>query len=92
MLVLPVHKLVAIVDNPCLLYVVMLGHGEVAAAHLHLEVALVVDVHLHLDVVHGQYICRELEYGDDVYQIVLAEDRAVLEARIHHGCYEVMVL
>ena len=92
MLVLPTHELVAIVDNPCLLYVAMLGHGEVAAAHLHLEVALVVDVHLHLDVVHDEHICRELEYGDDVYQIVLAEDCAVLEARIHHGCCDVVAL
>ena len=92
MLVLPTHELVAIVDNPCLLYVAMLGHGEVAAAHLHLEVALVVDVHLHLHVVHDEHVRRELEYGDDVYQIVLAEDRAVLEARIHHGCYDVVVL
>ena len=92
MLVLPTHELVAIVDNPCLLYVAMLGHGEVAAAHLHLEVALVVDVHLHLDVVHNEHIRWELDYGDDVYQIVLAEDRAVLEARIHHGCYDVVVL
>ena len=83
----------AIVGNPCLLLRADGGDlGAIVGALLHLDVVLVVGVHLHLAVVLGDQIRLKLEDGAADRQAILAEDRAVLEARKHHSCCGGMVL
>ena len=81
-----------VLDNPCLLRAVVIDCRGVADVQLHLEVDLVAHVHLHLAVVPDVQIHEKLEDGAADRQVVLAESRDKLEARIHHGYCDVVAL
>jgi hypothetical protein len=87
-----VREIVEVLDNPCLLRAVVIDCRGVADVQLHLEVDLVAHVHLHLAVILDDQIRQTLEDGAADRQVVLAEDRAVLEARKHHSCCDVVAL
>ena len=84
--------MVEVLDNPCLLRAVVIDCRGVADVQLHLEVDLVAHVHLHLAVALDDQIRQQLEDGAAGRQVVLAEHRDVLEARIHPGCCDVVAL
>ena len=84
--------MVEVLDNPCLLRAVVIDCRGVADVQLHLEVDLVAHVHLQFAVVLGGQIRQNLEDGAAGRQVVLAERRDVLEARIHHGYCDVVAL
>ena len=86
------REMVEVLDNPCLLRAVVIDCRGVAEVQLHLEVNLVIHVHLHLAVVLDDQIRQTLEDGAADRQVALAENRVVFEARIHHGCCDVMAL
>ena len=86
------HEIVEVLDNLCLPRAVVIDCRGIAEVQLHLEVDLVAHVHLYLAVVLDVEIRQKLEDGAADRQVVLAEGRDVLEARLHHGYCDVVAL
>ena len=86
------HEIVEVLENPSLRRAVVIDCRGVAGVQLHLVVDLVAHVHLRLAVVLDVQIRQKPEDGPADRQVVLAESRDVLEARIHPGCCDAVAL
>ena len=81
-----------IVDSPHVARVEVTAHCGVVDAQQHLGVEREDGVHLRLGVVPDEKMHQVQTSGAAVRVVVLAGDRVVLEARIHHSNCDVVAL
>ena len=87
-----VQELVEIVDSPNVIRVEVSAHCGVVGAQQHLDVERGDGVHLRRGVVLDEQMHQVQTSGAAVRVVVLAGDRVVLEARIHHSNCDVAAL
>ena len=90
--VAPVQELVEIVDSPNVIRVEVSARSGVVGAQQHLDVEREDGVHLRLRVVPDEQMHQAQTSGAAVRVVVLAGDRVVLEASIHHSSCDVAAL
>jgi hypothetical protein len=84
--------LVVIDDSLDAIRVEVSARCEVVGAQQHLDAEREDGVHLRLGVAPDESMRQIQTNGAAVRVLVLAGDRVVPEARIHHDCYDVVVL